>query len=637
MLIACVPLALAPACGGTTGQRPAPNAQRPATHLVLITIDTLRADRVGAYGYAGARTPVIDALARDGARFDQAFAPAPITLPSHASLLTGRYPAGHGARHNGLRVGDDVPTLATILGASGFATGAFVSAFPLDRRFGLARGFDMYDDHTPRGADGRAANERRGGETVAVALAWLQSITQSTTPDRQPPTAWSRASEASRGADGRVFLWLHLFEPHAPYEGDPARPAMARYDDEVARADLLVGRLLQGLGAARDDALIIVAGDHGEAFGEHEETGHSIFVYDTTLRVPLVMNGPGLRPGTVVHDPVSLVDLVPTVLARLGIAARGDPDGVDLAPALAGGTLGARAIFAESFAPLVDFGWAPLRAVRTEGWKYIAAPRPELYDVAQDPGEGRNRAGEEPTRAAALAARADRYSPPALGPAAAATDADAANRLRALGYASGGAAAEAGSRPDPKDRIAVASALAAVTSGEAQGVAAERLLDRVLREDPANPVAHVRLAFLLQQRGRCDLAVPHFERAVSARFPSADPALGLAQCRQARGDVAGALRALDAARTAEPDNPVVEANAGLLHLTIGRTPEAIAELREAVRLDPEFLEARFHLVRALARSGDRAAAKTEVNALLARLPADAPQRHEVERLRAALQ
>ena len=258
------------------------------------------------------------------------------------------------------------PTLAGMLREAGFATAAFVAAFPLDRRFGLAAGFETYGDWLPRGAGGRPANERAGQAVVDEATAWVAAH-----------------------RDARMFLWVHLFEPHAPY-GTPGdrRPVAARYDEEVAEADRQVGRLLEALGSARDQALVVLTGDHGEAFGEHGEIGHSVFAYDTTLRVPLVMAGPGIRP-RVVAEPVGLVDVLPTALALLGLPPSSG-DGMSLAPLLAGGTLAARALYAESFAPLLDFGWSPLRTLREAGRKYIAAPRPELYDLDADPGETRD-------------------------------------------------------------------------------------------------------------------------------------------------------------------------------------------------------------------------------------------------------
>ena len=346
--------------------------------VVLVTIDTLRADRVGAYGYDAGRTPALDALARQGTRFDRAYAAAPITLVSHASLLTGRYPPGHGARDNGLRIDLKAPTLAEAFQKAGAATGAFVGAFPLDRRFGLIKGFQTYGDSMPRGPDGHVANERPGRAVVDEALGWLDQHRHE-----------------------RFFLWVHLFDPHAPYgnPADPAqarRPASVRYDEDVTEADAQAGRLIDALGADRSRTLIVVAADHGEAFGEHGEVSHSLFVYDTTLRVPLIFAGGPIPAGRAVADPVSLVDVAPTIAALAGLPPF-DADGRSLAPAFeadasgkaratpATPVLAPRALYAESFAPLFDFGWSPLRTIREDGWKYVAAPKPELYRPEQRP------------------------------------------------------------------------------------------------------------------------------------------------------------------------------------------------------------------------------------------------------------
>ncbi|PYQ69751.1 MAG: hypothetical protein DMG01_28670, partial [Acidobacteria bacterium] len=372
--------------GCTRAARQAPTAR--AENLLLVTIDTLRADHVGAYGYARARTPTLDALARGGALFERAYAAAPITLTSHATLLTGRYPPGHGARDNGLRVSDSVPTLATMLHAAGFRTAAFVAAFPLDHQFGLNRGFDVYSDRMPRGSDGRLMNERPGSQVVDEAIAWLgvapaTSNQHPATGNRRPATSPQQPAPSPQ----KFFLWIHLFEPHAPY-ADPAsgRSMMDRYDDEIATADREVGRLINALGSRGDDTLIVVAGDHGEAFGEHDEYAHSIFVYDTTLRVPLVMKGPGVSAAVRSTENVTLADVAPTVARRLGTTVA-DVDGIDVSAALSGGALPARELYAESFAPLVEFGWAPLRSIRSGNWKFIAAPRAELYDIVKDAGE----------------------------------------------------------------------------------------------------------------------------------------------------------------------------------------------------------------------------------------------------------
>ena len=455
-------------CSGCTAPPPPPAGSRlSARDLVLITIDTLRADRVGAYGYARARTPNIDALAARGVRFEHAFATAPITLPSHASLMTGRYPPGHGARHNGMRVDAAVPSLATTLSKAGFATGAFVSAFPLDRRFGLSAGFDVYSDRMPRGPRGRPENERPGRDAVNEARVWLNPLS------------------VHGPAAARRFLWVHLFEPHAPYgQAGSGRPIADRYDDEVAESDVQVGRILEALGPRLASTLVVVASDHGEAFGEHGEVSHSLFVYDTTLRVPLIIAGPGV-PARTVSSPVSLVDVAPTVLRLLGLAPF-DADGIDLAPTFAGAELPARDLYAESFAPLLDFGWSPLRTLRSEGFKFIEAPRAELYDIDARPGRERRICRRPmslaPPRSATASAaiRRTRSTPIAWR----AVDREALGRLQSLGYASGSGRGSSGARPDPKDRRAIAARLSEVISGELQGKALETALRRILARRP---------------------------------------------------------------------------------------------------------------------------------------------------------
>jgi choline-sulfatase len=599
---------------GDTRHASSPGA-RPM-HVLLVTIDTLRADRLGSYGWANARTPVLDSLARRGIRFTRVYATAPITLTSHATILTGRYPPGHAARHNGVAVQSNVPTLATRFKEAGFETGAFVSAFPLDRRFGLTRGFDVYDDELPRDAEGRPMNERAGTNTVDRTIAWMRG----------------------RAEGSRLFAWVHLFEPHAPYvatdgSAGGARSAADRYDDEIAVADREVGRLLAAW-RNLDRTLVVVTADHGEAFGEHSEIGHSIFVYDTTLRVPLIAAGAGASTAVVVDAPVTLADVAPTLIVWSGLPAL-DADGIDLRPLIDGAPAGDRALYAESFAPLLDFGWAPLRSLRRNDYKFIAAPRAELYDLGADPQEDTNVIADRADLARELAARVERLSGPELPARTASTDPDVLARLRALGYAGGGSST-AGKRADPKDRIAIASRMAEVTSGEVQGQGAIDALNEVLRLDDDNVQAHLRLGFLMADTGRCQAAERHFAAAIAGGLPSADAHLGLARCQVARGASSDALTTFRDARRVEPGNPVVEANIGLLELEAGHVEPAIKSLRDALDDDPNLHQARFALARALARNGQRAPALAEATDLLRRLPAGAPQRAEVERLIAAL-
>jgi len=616
--------AVAIACAGTSPAPTTAAAGRPS-NVLLITIDTLRADHVGAYGWGRARTPAIDALAARGVRFDRAFAASPITLPSHATLLTGLCPPGHGSRANGMRVRAGLDTMASTLQAQGWATGAFVGAFPLDRRFGLDRGFDRYSDRMPRNAEGHLLDERPGRVVVDEALEWLRGV----------------------GAERRVFAWVHLFEPHAPYEPDPARgpgggnlPADVRYDDEVAKADTQVGRLIAGLGAREASTLVVLAGDHGEAFGEHGEFTHSLLLYDTTLRVPLVVAGSGIVPArTAIQEAVSLVDVFATVMDAIGLPRR-DTDGVSLMSLARGGSIGRRDLYAETFAPLVDFGWSAFRSVRSDGLKYIASPRDELFDTAGDPGETRNLKNERGSEVTTLAARVTAYAGAEL-PADQAKnqsqDAGARSRLNALGYTSGNAArAPSAIRPDPKDKREQAARLALITSGELNGVALRRALEAVLAEDPSNALAHARLGYALVEHGQMGEAESHFRKALTSGVPTADAYLGLALCFVSTNRSSAAVEALEDALRVEPGNPVVEANLGNLELDAGRLDLGIRHLSAAVERDPDLYQARFNLARGLARAARRADALAQAQELLARLPAGAPQRLEVERLLRAL-
>ena len=604
-----------------------------ARNLLLVTIDTLRADHVGAYGYARSQASFLDALASNGTVFDRAFAAAPITLPSHATILTGRYPPGHGARDNGMRVSATVPTLATELKSRGFRTAAFVAAFPLDHQFGLDRGFDVYSDRLGHDASGHPANERPAARVVDEAIAWLNGNPQ-----------W--------------FLWVHVFEPHAPYGDAPQGSLIDRYDQEIGVANRELQRLMTALGDRAADTVVIAAGDHGEAFGEHGEWAHSIFVYDTTLRVPLIIRTPNPEPRTRtknpeprttnVATPVTLADVAPTAMGLLGFAMK-DVDGVDLSPALAGGAVPARELYAESFAPLVEFGWAPLRAIRSGTWKYIAAPKPELFDVAHDAAETVNLIAAQPDAARDLEQRASRYSGAALPTLATAiVDPQAAERLRALGYAAQSQSQSQSQspipnpqspmdRPDPKDRRELAAKIAQVTSGELTGAELVSALETIVRADPRNGQAHLRLAYAHLQANDCAHAEPEFHAAAATGLPSADIYLGLATCLGRRNDLAGAERALTEARRVEPDNPVVVANLGILQASKGNLAAAVDAFNAALARDPDLHEARFDLAVTYLKLGRRADAAAAARELLARLPQAAPQRSEVERLLRAAQ
>src|SRR6267378_1307278 len=434
---------LAALCGTLSCSRSRPPLAR---HVVLVTIDTLRADRVGVYGGMDL-TPRLDRIAREGAYASNAMAHVPLTRPSHATILSGRLPWELGVRDN-LSPAElpSSPLLAEILKGAGFRTAAFVSSIVLERRGGFGRGFDRYDDEFPktRSADLLNTLQKPGADTMGAALAWL---------------------EGQRGGD-RIGLWIHLYEPHDPYE--PPEPYASRYrdrpyDGEVAYADALVGQLDDALDrfGLKSQTLLVVASDHGEGLGEHEETLHGFFVYETTLAVPLILRGPGIVAGGTIAANVGLVDVLPTALDLLGVPLpRGfQPSGNSLAAALRGGQgpTNASPQYAESLVPLLHFGWSDLRVLRRGSWKYVLAPRPELYDLASDPHEQRNLTGEQPARAAALRGTLTKLLDQERRIGTTATTqtlpAGLLERLGALGYVSGGPSATATSGADPKDKI----------------------------------------------------------------------------------------------------------------------------------------------------------------------------------------
>ena len=553
--------------------RPAP--ARSARNVLIVTIDTLRADRVGIYGATQVETPAIDRLAREGAWAPQATVPVPLTRPSHVSLFTGLYPAEHGIRDNispPLRA--DVPVLAEILKRQGFATGAFVASVVLDRQAGLARGFDEYADRF--GAD----VDRKGGEAVtAEAVAWLN------------------------GKD-HFLAWVHLYDVHAPYVPPPeyaSRYAGRPYDAEVAWTDALVGRLVDALRASGrlDDTLLIVTSDHGEGLGDHGEQTHGYFVYESTLRVPLVLRGPGVKAGTRLEGVARTIDLLPTILELTASPAPASPvTGHSLAAALRGeGRLPDDPAFAESLLPLTHFGWSDLRVVRDGRWKYILAPRPELYDLDRDPGERENLVAAQTARAEAMRAgltvRLQRESASAkTGTAASGVPPELLERLGALGYVSPGRSAkatEAGA--DPKDHLdeyqALSDQMLQGLVALRQGHAADALpFFEALRRRGANSFE---LRYYLGRTyaglGRPKEAAAEFAQAVAKQRGYADAWRGLGESRVALGDRSGAAAAFEALVAVAPSDALAHIELGQVYRDQNRMADAARVMREATRLD----------------------------------------------------
>ncbi len=497
-------------------------AARPS--LLLVTLDTTRADRLGCYGARDAATPNLDAVAAAGTRFDRALAPVPLTLPSHATLLTGRVPRRHQVRDNaGFRLDPHTPTLAERLREAGYLTAACVSSAVLDRVSGLARGFETYDDAVDAPA-GPFPGERVASRTVEAALARLERLS--------PP----------------FFLWIHFFDPHDPYA--PPEPWRTRfrdrlYDGEIAYMDAEFGKLLRAVRArASDRLLVVVAGDHGESLGEHGEATHGVFLYQATQRVPLLLAGPDIPQGSVVTETVGLVDAAPTLLALLGLPALPAADGRSLRDLLQKERADPErepALYElETFYPAFAYGWAPLRGLVRGHWKYIEAPEPEAYDLLADPEERRNLWRERPEWAAALARELSQRAEAQLPRAQPESEARRA-QLESLGYLSG---ASGGTR-DPKRGIrSLASferARQALAAGQAEEAA--RLLEPLLAAQPGNRRAWLLLA-------QCRLAMDRAPEAADAarralELWSADP--------QAHLVLANALARLDGANEKNAD------------------------------------------------------------------------------------
>lgn len=564
-------------------------------NLLLVTLDTLRADRLGCYGRANAETPALDGLAARGVRFDQAQSAVPLTLPSHATILSGLLPPRHGLRENGRgTLPADVATLATRLSAAGYRTGAFVGAFVLDHRYGLARGFDRYDDEVPRRGSALEA-ERPGSQVVDRALAWLGEAA-TTTGD-------AAAGSASKKP---FFAWVHLYDAHAPYE--PPEPFRSHhpgdpYGGEVAAVDAQVARLLAALERRGDAArtLVVVAGDHGESLGEHGEPTHGLLLYQGTLRVPLLLSAPRVIAPRVVRQPVGLADLAPTVAALLGQPLQPPDaamplDGRDLSGALLAGNEPSPAdLYAETRYP-ATFGWSPLVALRRQQLKYVAATTAtpagsaELYDLATDPTESRDlraeRRRDAATLAQALAALDTQLAQHQREAAPAAADAESRARLQALGYVAPAGTSRGGER-QPKDAVHLFRAFEAAHAAEQQGelAAAAALLKPLLAEDPGNPVFRMSYARTLRDQGRFEAALPYYREA--AALAPTDPQVWyeLATTLQQAGRVAEARAAFEETLRHDPGRPQAHNALAVALANDGKLAEARQHLQAALAAD----------------------------------------------------
>ena len=548
----------------------------------------MRRDRLGAYGNPNRLTPTLDRLCADGVCYTQTFSHVPMTLPAHASILTGRAPRNHAVHDNGtFRLDDHIPTLASVLQQAGYRTGAFVGAFVLNARFGLARGFNEYDDRYPRGAESSTFgfSERRAADVVAAAADWI--LAGGSGPGGGgPPSALRSQAQAPRP----WFAWVHLFDPHAPYDA-PAEYLAGRspYDAEVAYTDAMVGRLLDRLNAAHalDHTLIVVTADHGESLGEHGEATHGLFAYDATLAVPLILSGPALAHATV-DGPVGHVDILPTVVDLVDIAAPPDLDGQSLVrPPDA-----ERILDFESLDANLTRDWAPLTGLVSGRWKYIDLPLPELYDLSADPHEERNLAGRDPSRREALARALTGLARTAAAttPRPRVVNEDAAARLRSLGYVttSAGRHRTYTEADDPKQLVALneqfTSALALFNAGRRDE--ALSVFSSLIRQRPDFITARTSAATVLVSLGRAADAVTLLRAAPRAQASSPEILAKLGAAMREGGDFRSAAVVFEQSRDAGNQNPEILNDLGAVYARLGRSDEARAQFLELLRRDP---------------------------------------------------
>jgi arylsulfatase A-like enzyme/Flp pilus assembly protein TadD len=617
-----------------------PLAGETRQNVLLVTIDTLRADHLGCYGSKQVRTPNLDALAARGTRFRHVTAPVPLTLPSHASILTGVYPLHHGIRDNtGFILAPEQLTLAEILSSLGWETGAFVGSFVLDARFGLNQGFDRYvSDFDLSGLDTVAPGliQKRAGEVKTAAVDWLRH---------------------RRHPERPFFAWVHFYDPHAPYEppGEFAR-AYARhpYGGEVAYVDQVIGELLDDLKSMGQDrdTIVIVTSDHGESLGEHGEKTHGFFIYEATQAVPLIWWTPGVEGGRVVETPVRLIDIAPTILQQLGQRVPASMQGAGLLRALLGREPADAPAYAESYYPRLQFGWSELRSLYRPPYKYIEAPEPELYDLSRDPGETTNLYSSRQSLGRSLRQELmdliQRYGAGGAG-SSRQLDAETAAALASLGYVSLSAGTSVGDRsyldlPDPKRKVGLYERTTETYTLLRTGKYREALasFETILKEDPGAAFVYHPMGMAFARMGRHQEAVTWFRRAESA-FPAdamlyfnlgssllrlqnwaeaeaafrkaveLDPAHFRARANLAglwlqAGQAEAALKAAEEVLATHPNYETALVNAGMAAATMGRVPQAIRYLEQAAALNPENPRTLLALADLNERSGNSGAA-----------------------------
>jgi len=589
----------------TPGRNTRPN-------VFLITIDTLRADHVGCYGYQQIQTPAMDALAKDGTRFAHAFTPSPITNSSHTSIMTALLPSHHGVTDFAVPLDANHTTLAELLQDNGYRTAAFIGAVILDSKTlapGLDHGFDFYDNFPEHPASksrfGRL--ERRAMDVTQHAENWL-----------------------TVHPAGPHFVWLHLYDPHDPYE--PPSPFAETYKDrpydgEIAYADSALGHFIGYLKRRGwyQNSIVIVVGDHGEGLGEHHENTHGIFLYDSTIHVPLIVKLPVPSVSTkVVEAQVRTTDILPTVLDQLKITPPKNLDGESLKSCLAGTETKGWTAFGETDYPL-RFGWSPLRSVRDEGFKFIEAPRPELYDLHADAGELQNTYQPDNKQVAEMRGMLSDLRPPDRAQPAEEVSQNAASGLKGLGYAASAAATGQTSLPDPKDKIEEQNLLhtAMMAADDNRIPEARDALEKVLQKDAKSSTA-------LRQIGELELNAANYAKAADfltrARQLWPDDAtvsLNQGKALQKTGDLAGARDALEASLKQQPAQLPARLLLGDVYLALSDAKAAEDQFEASLLLQPNSLEGQIGIAKAQIQEGKFSDALQQLQPLSKSQPSNA--------------
>jgi choline-sulfatase len=597
-----------------------PSGVRPSDlNLLLVTLDTTRADRIHAYGFDGIATPNLDRLAREGVLFEQAVAPAPLTLPAHSSIFTGKFPPAHGVRDNGgFFLDDRETTLAERLQASGFTTGGFVGAYVLDHKWGVAQGFQTYFDDfdlTKYQSLSLGSVDRPGNEVADHALAWL-----------------------GKAAGSRFFGWVHFYDAHSPYE--PPEPFLSQYRGhpyigEIAFVDSQVGRLLAFLDEhdLAKKTVVVVMGDHGESLGEHGESTHGFFVYQATMHVPLLIRAPYDRmAGRRVADTVRSIDVLPTSLELLGIRPRDPLEGTSVVPLMTGAKreLGLSA-YSEAVYPRYHFGWSDLRALTAGRYKYIAAPRPELYDLQADPRESKNiyperqalgdRMQQELTALERRMSAGAAEAKPAVE-----VDPDARQRLAALGYVGtfvAPASADRSGLADPKDKIELFNLMtqARETARHDQSSdAGLQALQRVIDQDPKVIDAWFMIGNEYYRRHEYAAAIARYQRALALKPDYDLVVINMANAYRAMGRDDEAMVGYRRFMELDPKNAQIRYEAAQILIDNGHLDDAAAELDKALQLEPKLAAARNALGVVALKHGDLAGAERDIREAIAAKP-----------------